>query len=325
MSTPDRMGERPGVNRLAFWLYVDAPRWAVSGGLLAVIVASVAAAGATAAPLSGDPVETLFQALVGATITGVTLVVTLNQLVLSQELGAVGDQRERLAAATEFRRDAERAFDGVAPTDPGAFLAGLLGAVEDRLRTAGEAVGAASDGATEGPPETADTAGAVAGLVEGTTASAGSVRERLDGAAFGSFAVTRAALDFDYSRAIDETRRVRTDRDLPPEADEALAATVELLELYGATREHVKTLYVQRALIDLSRSVLAAAVPALAVGIAMLLYYTPGGPGTPLVVAVAVGVVLAPFAVLVAHVVRLATVTGRTLSIGPFTLRDPEA
>ncbi len=42
----------------------------------------------------GDPVETLFQALITGTITAVTLVLTLNQLVLSQELGAVGDLRD---------------------------------------------------------------------------------------------------------------------------------------------------------------------------------------------------------------------------------------
>jgi hypothetical protein len=38
----------------------------------------------------------MFQGMTTATITGVTLVVTLSQLVFSQELGAVGDQRERM-------------------------------------------------------------------------------------------------------------------------------------------------------------------------------------------------------------------------------------
>ncbi len=310
------MGERAGVSRPLFWLFVDAPRWAVVGVVLGAVVGAVVLAGRVGGPLSGDPVETLFQALVGATVTGVTLVVTLNQLVLSQELGAVGDQRERLSAATEFRRDAEDALDGVAPTDPAVFLAGLLGAVEDDLAEARSAV--ESEGASD------DAVEALTRLADHTSTSASAVRERLDGATFGTFAVTRAALDFDYSGRIDETRRVRVTHDLPAAADEALADAVETLELYGVAREHVKTLYFQRALIDLSRSILVAAVPALGVGVAALLYYTPGGPGTPLVVGLGAAVVLSPFAVLLAYVARIATVTGRTLAIGPFTLRDRE-
>jgi hypothetical protein len=35
-------------------------------------------------------------------------------------------------------------------------------------------------------------------------------------------------------------------------------------------------------------------------------------------------VAVAPFAVLLAYVLRIATVTGRTLSIGPFILRETE-
>jgi len=41
-------------------------------------------------------------------------------------------------------------------------------------------------------------------------------------------------------------------------------------------------------------------------------------------VAAAVAVAVAPFAVLLAYVLRVATVTGRTLSIGPFILRETE-
>lgn len=122
-------------------------------------------------------------------------------------------------------------------------------------------------------------------------------------------------------RRADATRRLRANHDLPDAADAALADALETLELYAVAREHVKTLYFQRALIDLSRAILVAAVPALAVGIAALLYHPPGD-GRFLVLGLAVAVVLAPFAVLLAYVARIATVAGRTLSIGPFTLRD---
>ncbi len=308
------------MNRTAFWLFVEAPRWVVGGGLLGVVAVVVAAAGTVVGPLSGDPVETLFQALVGATITGVTLVVTLNQVVLSQELGAVGDQRDRMSTATEFRRDAESVLDGVAPTDPATFLAELLGAVESRLVSARAAAGG---GVSDGDPAEQSEDAAVATLAEQTTESVQGVRRRLEGAESGGFAVTRAALDFDYSRRIDETRRVRSAHGLSDGVDESLAEVVEVLEMYGVAREHVKTLYFQQALIGLSRSIVLATVPALVVGITALLYFRPGpDPVMSVVLGVAVSVTLAPFAVLVAYVVRIATVTGRTLAIGPFILRD---
>ncbi len=297
---------------MAFWLYVDAPRWAVAGCVLVPVVGVTVVAGLVAVPFEGDPVETLFQALVGATVTGVTLVVTLNQLVLSQELGAVGDQRERLSAATDFRRDAEALLDGVAPTDPAAFLDDLLAAAAERA-TRAEAAGGGEAGA------------AVADLADRVTESTRGVRADLAGAESGTFATTRAALDFDYSRRIDETRRVQAAHDHPAAVAEALDELLDALEFFGVAREHVKTLYFQRALIDLSRTILVAAVPALAVGVGMgLAYRSLGTVSDAVLVGLAVGVTLSPFAVLVASVLRIATVTGRTLAAGPFTLRSTD-
>jgi len=105
----DRMRERAGESRLKLWVLMDAPRWQVTAGLLAVVFGSLVAAGSLspvslgAAVSNSDPIETLFQALVTAIITGVTLVVTITQLVLSPELGPVGDQRERMEGSTAFR------------------------------------------------------------------------------------------------------------------------------------------------------------------------------------------------------------------------------
>ncbi|MFB6147516.1 MAG: hypothetical protein ABEJ66_01395, partial [Candidatus Nanohaloarchaea archaeon] len=74
-------------------MLMDANRWIVAGVLLAIFFGAMAVAGLLdPIPLSqsvtaSDPNEKLFQALVAAIITGVTLVVSLNQLGLSQELG----------------------------------------------------------------------------------------------------------------------------------------------------------------------------------------------------------------------------------------------
>lgn len=106
----DLLRERADQSRLKLWFLLEADRWLVIAVLVAIVFTTLLGVGylyptAEAAIRTSDSVDTLFQALLAATITGVTLVLTLNQLVLSQELGAVGDQRERMDGAMQFRQD----------------------------------------------------------------------------------------------------------------------------------------------------------------------------------------------------------------------------
>ncbi|MFB6270208.1 MAG: hypothetical protein ABEH83_09710, partial [Halobacterium sp.] len=102
--------------------------------------------------------------------------------------------------------------------------------------------------------------------------------------------------------------------------------------LFGPAREHFKTLYFQWELSELSRQLLYAAVPALAAAIAALLLFDPAQfPGATLgvshalvVVSAAATVAVLPFALLLAYILRIITVTKRTLSIGPFVLRETD-
>ena len=104
------------------------------------------------------------------------------------------------------------------------------------------------------------------------------------------------------------------------------------MSLFGPAREHVKTLYFQWALIDLSRLILYAAVPALVVAGLMLTAVDAGTfPGRTLGVdhvTLAVGgafaVALLPFSLFVSYLLRVLTLAKRTLAIGPLVLRDSE-
>jgi hypothetical protein len=156
-------------------------------------------------------------------------------------------------------------------------------------------------------------------------------RHRLADARFGSFDVVAAVLE-DYSLHIVGARRLRV-RVEDDAADGALADLVEVLELFGPAREHFRTLYFQWALINLSRAVLYAAVPALVVSIAMILFAdTPGAlPGTVLgvdalllAVVTAATVGLSPFAILLSYILRIGTAAKRTLAIGPFALSESD-
>ena len=319
----DRMRERSQRSTVALYLLLDADRRLLAAGILAfvslgLVGASFVLPGAAAALRSGDPIETAFQAFVGATVTGVTIVLTLNQLVLSQELGAVGDQRERMEGAMGFREDVRDLLGETPPAEPSAFLRAMVGATADRAEAVREA--------------TSDPSDELERLLDSTRGNAESVTDRLEGTTFGEFDVVRAALDFNYSWKLYTARRVIEHEDCDDATREALESLADALSLFGPAREHFKTLYFQSELIDLSRTVLYAAIPSLVVTVAVLAFvdlseYTGTLAGVDvgvILVSAAAGIAVAPFAVLLAYVLRIATVTGRTLSIGPFILRETE-
>jgi hypothetical protein len=329
----DTMGGRAGGSRLSLWLLLGADRWTVAGLLsaglwLAVVAAGVAHPTPTHELLArGDPVETLYQALLAATVTGVTLVLTLSQLVLSQELGAVGDQRERMKEASRFRADvADAVGTSVSPAEPSAFLRALVRATRERAETARAAV---DDGALD-----EEVTALLDPYLDSVVGNADAVTERLTGADFGTFAVVRAALDYNYSWKLYAGRRILAEHgdDLPEEARGALSDLVAVLELFGPAREHFKTLYFQWELSNLSRAILVVALPALAVSLGSLVFFEPrqlvgatlGVDHALLVLATTATLSLVPFTVLLSYVLRIVTVTKRTLSIGAFILRQTD-
>nr|MCH7662101.1 hypothetical protein [Euryarchaeota archaeon] len=97
-------------------------------------------------------------------------------------------------------------------------------------------------------------------------------------------------------------------------------------------REHFKTLYFQWELINLSRAILYAAVPALVVVAGMLMYVdvdavsgaTMGVDNLVLLTSGAFTISLIPFVILLTYILRIATVAQRTLAMGPFILRESE-
>jgi hypothetical protein len=328
----DTMRERAAESRTKLWLLLDADRWLVTGvvlvGIFLVLVATSVLAPVSLRSIVGqsDPVETLFQALITAIITGVTLVVTITQLVLSQELGAVGDQRERMEGAMSFRDDVEDALDApVSPPEPAAFLRALVDGTQARAEELREAVADHDEQLRE----------RVDAYTDGLNENANLVGDRLEDAQFGTFQVVFAALDYNYSWKIYEARRLRAEYEdtLADEARDALDEVIQTLQLFGPAREHIKTLYFQWELTNLSRTILYAAVPALIVAIWGVLFLDTTGTVTGAtlgidnlvwVIAGTTTLSLAPFALLLAYVLRIATVAKRTLAIGPFVLRETD-
>ena len=320
-----------GPSRPARWFMVDANRLLVAGvSTLAVFVAFVAVASGVSPSFvarveSGDPIETMFGTMITVVVTGTTLVVTIGQLVLTQENGPLGDQRDRMSNSMDVREFTAELTGSPAATDPAAFLDDLVRTAADRAERLRESVSGGADA-------NRSLESAVEGLAADVRRNADPVSDRLDGARFGSFSVVSAALGFEYGRLLGRAERLAADHDetLSDRDRELLEELKGSLSLFGPAREHVKTLYFQWALIELSQLILYAAVPALVVaGVTLTVVDAAAVSGSTLgvahlalVVGAAFAVTVLPFMLFVSYVLRILTVAKRTLAIEPLVLRE---
>ena len=331
ISTANTMHERAGESRIKLWVLLQANRLAVTGALAVAVFVVFVVAGHEFFPAffsevrSQDTIETLFSTMLGAIITGTTLVATISQLVLSQENGPLGDQHMRMSNTMDFRDYTGDLIDRPVPADPSAFLRVIVDETSARASTLRESVADADD------DELRDEVGEFTDSLKG---NADEVRDQLDGAEFGDFDVLFSALNFNYGYKIFQVERIayEYEDELSDDQQGLFDDLRTALTMFGPAREHIKTLYFQWALIDLSQLIIYAAVPALVVAGAMLTYggHAPidgsifGVSNLVWVVAVAFTVTTVPFLLLVTYIARIATVAKRTLAIGPLILRDSQ-
>ncbi|MFD1600835.1 hypothetical protein [Halobellus rarus] len=331
IGTANTMRERADESRIKLWLLLRANRLLVSSVLTsAVFVAFVIGVAVLDPPFSrqiesGDMIDTMFSTMITVIVTGTTLVVTIGQLVLTQENGPLGDQRERMASSMDFRDFTEELIGAPSPADPSEFLRQIIGATAQRATVLRESIGKNSD---------EDLREEVEEFAESVTGNADTVRDQLEGAQFGSFDVVFAALNFNYSWKIFQVERLADEYEesLTEEEHGLLDDLKTSLSLFGPAREHIKTLYFQWELINLSQMILYAAVPAVTVAGIMVAIVDAGTfPGSTLgfdhiilVVGGAFAVTLVPFMLFVSYVLRILTIAKRTLAIEPLLLRGSQ-
>ena len=350
ISTQNTMRERTDESGLRLWVAMKANRFVVTAVLMLFVFGGFILAATMLHPSflsqarTTDPVDTLFSSMIGVIVTGTTLVVTISQLVISQENGPLGDQRKRMEDAMDFRTFTKELLGEVTPADPSAFLQALVAETERRAEAVDRLVAESDD---------EELRRQVGEFVDSLHGNAETVEDQLDGKQFGTFEVVTAALNYNYSWKIFQVERILDDFEdvLDDKQSEALDDLKTALVMFGPAREHIKTLYFQWALIDLSRYIMYAAVPALVVAVSMLAFvtektFTPSGPFDGLaytiefmtyawtvdfsipaltwVVGAAFTFTLAPFLLFMSYILRILTVAKRTLAIGPLILRSSQ-
>lgn len=325
----ERIDSRRDRLRLKFLLNLN--RYALTAGL-ALVLFGVIVGMSTLGDASlremmdpGGPVQSAFQTMLLSITTAVTLVVTISQLVLAQELGPLGDQRERMTGERSFREDVEEFLETASPPEPNAFLRVLVQLSSDKAERLRDAVASSDD---------AELREDTNRLVDSVVTNAEVVHEQLRDVQFGQFAIMQAALDYSYSWQIYELRRIRKEHAdaFTDEQREAFDELDDILQFFGPAREHVKTLYFEADLVNLSRQILYIGLPALAIAAGMGFFANAGMfPGTTLgidnvtwVVSGTFTITALPLLLLAAYIFRLATLAKRTIAIGPFILRPSE-
>ncbi|NHN58772.1 MULTISPECIES: hypothetical protein [Halorussus] len=327
--SPNTLEERIDLNRFYDWFLLGGNRFAATGLLAGAVFGGFILTSTVMFPSlqseirSADTVETMFSTMIGTVITGTTLVVTISQLVISQENGPLGDQRQRMSDAMDFRTYATNLFEAAPEADPGQFLSQIL---EANKRRADDLEVDLEDNDDE------NLRRQVGELVDSLRNNADTALDGLEGAQFGTFDVLSAALDYNYAWKIYQVERLtREFADSLDEDDrEAFHDLETALTMFGPAREQIKTLYFQWELIDLSRYILYAAVPALLVAGSMLAFVgaetfpnaTLGVPNVTWVVGGAFTVTLVPFLLFLTYILRIVVVAKHTLAIGPFVLRQ---
>jgi hypothetical protein len=327
LSSANTLRERTEVRDRLFWVLLEANRWAVVGGLALVVFGAFMLFGffkpllLTSLMETSDMVETVFSGLLGAIITSTTLVVSINQLVLSQEIGSLGTQRSRMDTTMDFYQNTDDLLETTTPSDPPVFLTRLIETCEERAHALREAVAG---------NENDDLRDRVNEYVDDLEANADTALDELDGADFGTFAVVSPALNFNYAQKIHDIRRLGEEHedDLSTEERTAFREMLEAVTMFGPVREYVKVLYIQWALVKLSRAILYAAIPALVVSGGMVVFVDPSTfSGTLLgletmlwAVSIAFTISVTPFLVFMSYVLRIATLAKQTLTVGPLVL-----
>lgn len=296
--------------RLYRWFVVRGDRRAVvaAQSVVAFAVCAAVLGGYLPADPEFTPVLRLGAGLVGGLLPFVTLVLAVNQLVLSMELGSVFHLERRLDSMEEYRETVgDVVADDVAPAEGPALFESLFAALDER----------ADDLADHDAAPVREYAGELEAATVDVAASAGG-----DATLFDALVAVRS---FDPGPHLHRLQRVRTEH-----ADGAAFEDVEtLLERIDVGQKFFWTVYTEELLSKLSRLVLYVGLVALLAGTALVLGYprlvAAGVDGWPLalLVSAAVTLCLLPYFVLLAYMLRVATVARTTAGFGPFVARGP--
>lgn len=298
------------MNKLTKWLLVDGSRPVVSAGLagLAFLVTFWLTSLGLITFRPASTVGTMFgSGVISGVFSLITITLTVNQLVLSRVFGTINGLTDRIDGTLDFRHTVEDiAGRTESPNDPAEFLS-LIG------ETLADRAGVLEDELDD--PDESEYLSDLRSYADRLTDIEGTGD---------TMRIVSMLLGPAYAQLLTATdSRVRSEA-FSEAATEELDAVRDLLKAVAVARQFFKTIAIQQDLAELSRRLVYLGIPVLLVSFYITTTYTTlpsstiAEPLLPLVVSAGVAIVLLPLAVLLSHMVRLATIARFTVSVGPF-------
>jgi len=315
---------------LARWLLLEGNRYAVTGSLLTVAFVSVLAIGTLwtfemqQLLTETQAVQMVLSGFLNGIILLVSVVVSINSIVLSHDINHIAAQENRIQGMMEFqRRVGQITGADVTPAKPNEFLESMAETIQL------EANGLVAE--AEGSDEAfAEEIRAYLEQITGTTDYLDDSINEIDG---GRFSVLWLGLETDYGPMMNRSHQLtsRLEGELSEEGKEHLERLIEAMELFATGREYFKTLYYTLEISELSRTLLFVSLPAILMTASTILaidgnllpeIWVLGLPPLMSFVAFSIVVALAPFIVLTSYMLRVATVSRRTAGAGAFDFQS---
>lgn len=312
--------------RVTQWILLDGNRPAVAGLFTFVSFLALASLGFSGIIRLDD--QAAVRGIAGGFIPGLiaflSIVLAINQLVLSQKFGSAGEIRNRITQVREYRHDVEETANaGPSPVLPTGFLSFVIRTIETKATALEESVDPETDSRVRE---------AIREYSKTVSDEARDARRSLEQVRPGRINALLPVLEYPDSRQFYQARRLKLDlqEGLSQDTQRALSDVAEAIELFSIARVQFRTTYTQRTLARLSRQLQYVGLPALLVVLVLGLlnpssiFYLSEAIVVVLVSAL-FAITLSPIAVLSAYLLRIAIISERTIAVGPFVSRPKAA
>jgi len=320
--------------KLSRWILLEGHRLAVTGALLSVTFGSIVLVGSIwtfemqMLLTETEAVQTILNSFLSGIILLVSIVVSINSIVLSHDITSIGAQEKRIESMIEFRQDiGGLTGTEIAPRDPDSFLKVMATIMKERahsLEGAGEDLeDDIGDSFSEDITTYIDSVATTAEELEAAV-------ERVHG---GDLYALWLGLETDYGPLMNSTRNFTSTyhTELNEDKIEEFKRLMEMFEMFATGREYFKTLYYGKEISELSRTLLVFSLPSIIVTIWAILaidanllpdIWALGLSPLLLFVSLTFTIALIPFIILTSYMLRVATVSSRASTSGPFRLRS---
>jgi hypothetical protein len=303
-----------------WWLLLSGSRLLITGVTLSVVFLGLWGAVSSGFVPLREQTATLYLlfALTSGNLTLITVVVSLNQLILTRHLESPSDIDDEMNYMRSYREDVSDIIDQtVVPVRPPEFFLLLFRSLQRDLRSLEEREWTFEDDSVQ--REFEETFSELNAHIDNVVDLVGQSQAGLVFALF-------TTISEDYERYLEPIWRLQYEHEqqLPEAAGETIERVRKTIEYVGVARRIFKTTYIQSELASLSRRLLYIGLPALLVTILFMLVYTasaqPPLPSAFLSVAIPliITVGLAPIVLLATSVLRLATLPEQDVAMYSF-------